>query len=110
MTLHFAWNGRLTVDGNSVHDTADTLAEAILARIPPSESTPTLDLYGLDIDTGVATAAWHAAIRRIRDDRGRVILVDAPQMLAHSLYKVGDLTDGRIHLESPRTDEGTTAN
>jgi len=110
MTLHFAWDGRLIVEGNSIHDTADSLTEGILSRIPPSETEPTLDLYGLDIDTGVATAAWHAAIRRIRDDRGRVLLVDAPQMLAHSLYKVGDLRDGRIQLESPRTDEGTTAN
>ena len=58
----------------------------------------------------MATVAWHQTVRALRDHFGSVTLVEAPQMLAHSLYKVGDLADGRIVLVMPRSDEGLTAN
>ena len=68
-----------------------------------------LDLEGLELDDGVAAAQWHDLVRRLRDRHGSITLFRAPQMLAHTLYKVGDLLDGRIVLVEPRSDEGTTA-
>ena len=49
------------------------------------------------------------AVRALRDRWGHAELRHAPQMLAHTLYKVGDLRS-RITLVAPREDEGTTAN
>lgn len=110
MSLYLAWNGVLTVDGTSTTETADELFHTVTSHIPTGVPHPALHLYGLDIESGLATAAWHDVVRRLRERHGHVVLVEAPQMLAHSLYKVGDLQDGRIRLIGPRTDDGTTAN
>lgn len=108
MSLELRWEGGVAVDG----DADDTTAHAVVAGVEAVHRGGPLRLllYGLDLDTGGATVAWHQAVRTLRDRHGRVVLVDAPQMLAHSLYKVGDLADGRVELVTPRRDEGTTAN
>ena len=70
-----------------------------------------LDLALLDVDDGVAMAELTGWLRGLRDAaaaegaRG-LRLREAPQMLAHTLYKVGDLRDGRMILVDPRSDEG----
>ena len=110
MSLEFTWTGLLTVDGDCATEDAASLLAAALRDAPVPPCPITVDLFGLDLDTGLATAAWHQTVRGLRDHFGRITLLDAPQMLAHSLYKVGDLADGRIELISPRSDEGLTAN
>ena len=91
------------VDGASAQETRDRLlADA------PAEPTP-LDLLDLDLDDGVAVVEMVNAVRALRDRWGHAELRHAPQMLAHTLYKVGDLRS-RITLVAPREDEGTTAN
>jgi len=110
MNLDFCWSEGLTVEGDATFEDAQTLFAAAMVGAPQAGIPVELHLYGLDLDTGAATGAWHQVTRMLRDHFGRVTLVEAPQMLAHSLYKVGDLTDGRIVLVSPRTDEGITAN
>ncbi len=92
-------------EGDCAHQTH--LVDAVV-RTHASEE-PVLDLEGLELDDGVAAALWHDLIRRIRDCYGRVTVVHAPQMLAHTLYKVGDLRSGNVVLRAPRSDEGTTA-
>ena len=110
MNLTFTWTQCLTVDGDGTTEDAATLFRAALRGAPEGAGPVTIDLFGLDLDTGQATVAWHQTVRLLRDHFGSVTLLEAPQMLAHSLYKVGDLTDGRIHLVSPRSDEGISSN
>lgn len=110
MNVTITWEDAVVVDGSSDTDTTEILLSA-LQQVIPRETTPlVLELYGLDVDSGGATVAWHTVVRHLRDRHGHVVLVEAPQMLAHSLYKVGDLADGRIALVAPRSDEGITAN
>ena len=110
MSLEFHWGRVLTVDGTATGGDVATLFAAVMEGAPTASTPVELHLYGLDLDTGAAAVAWHQITRMLRDHFGMVTLVEAPQMLAHSLYKVGDLADGRIVLVSPRTDEGITAN
>ena len=65
----------------------------------------TLDLYGLDIDDGVALATFINLLRRLRRQTSRLILKGAPQMLGHNLYRVGMLDDDAITLIDMRLDE-----
>ena len=65
----------------------------------------TLDLYGLDIDDGIALVTVINSLRRLRDQAARIVLKGAPQMLGHNLYRVGLLDDHRIVLIDMRLDE-----
>ena len=64
-----------------------------------------LDLDELEIDDGAALAELISALRAVAR-AGPVELWAAPQMLAHTLYKVGELDRGEIRLVEPRSDEG----
>lgn len=69
-------------------------------------SAITLNLNGLDIDDGVALATVVNVIRRLRMRTSRLILIGAPQMLGHNLYRVGLLGDDHgIELVDMRQDE-----
>jgi len=99
--------GNVLVDGEGAGAHHTELVDAVL--LTASAQASVLDLEGLDLDDGVAAALWHDLVRRVRDHHGQITIAHAPQMLAHSLYKVGDLLDGRVVLLFPRSDEGTTA-
>src|ERR1044071_4890873 len=58
----------------------------------------TLDLYGLDIDDGVALATFINSIRRLLACNTRLVLKGAPQMLGHNLYRVGLLDSSATSL------------
>lgn len=64
-----------------------------------------LDLSELDIDDGPAMARLVTQLRELARQRGSLCLRDCPQMLAHTLYKIGALSEGLIVLESPREEE-----
>ena len=64
-----------------------------------------LDLYGLDIEDGLALATAINSLRRLRARAARLRLEGAPQMLCHNLYRVGLLGDNRIELIDMRRDE-----
>ena len=66
-----------------------------------------LDLGELefDADDGVEVARWVDRIRARVHSHGRVLVRRCPQMLAHTLYKVGLLRDGRIELVDTREEE-----
>ena len=96
---------RVEADGEAA-ERVEVVETAVRAE---AHGRPELDLEGLELDSGMAAAHWHDLVRRLRDQHGSVTLVHAPQMLAHTLYKVGGLLDGRILLQAPRSDEGFTA-
>lgn len=79
----------------------------VLSQAP--ESVDTLDLGELDLDDGEAVVEAVNLVTALRDRHGSLLIREAPQMLAHTLYKVGALNKG-VSLEAPRSDEGTTAN
>ncbi len=96
---------RLVLAGDLVHvDQVEDLA----ARVAPA-GLDEVGLDELDIDDGPALAALVGLLRRWAEP-GPLVLDRAPQMLAHTLYKVGALRSGRLVLQAPRMDEGTTAN
>jgi anti-anti-sigma regulatory factor len=70
----------------------------------------TLDISELDIEDGVALATAINALRGLRARSSRLILMGAPQMLGHNLYRTGML-DGRgaIELVGMRLDEANGA-
>lgn len=66
-----------------------------------------IDLGELEFDAhdGVEVARWVDRIREHLRTQGRVRVRRCPQMLAHTLYKVGLLRDGRIELIDTREEE-----
>lgn len=68
---------------------------------PPFE----LDLHELEFDRGVELTHWVDTIREHLRVHGRVRIHGCPQMLAHTLYKVGMLTDPRLELVDTREEE-----
>jgi anti-anti-sigma regulatory factor len=71
-----------------------------------TEQTVTLDLSELDIDDGIAVATVVNELRELRARSARLVLVGAPQILGHNLYRVG-LLEGKhsIELIDMRSDE-----
>ncbi|MEW6648431.1 MAG: STAS domain-containing protein [Pseudomonadota bacterium] len=63
-----------------------------------------VDLSGFDIADGLAAVAAVNALRALAHGR-RMVLRAAPQILAHNLYRVGDLEQGSVQLEATREDE-----
>jgi anti-anti-sigma regulatory factor len=75
-------------------------------NIDPGSSSIILNLHGLDIDDGAALATVVNAIRRLRTRASRLVLIGAPQMLGHNLYRVGLLGgEHAIELVEMRQDE-----
>ena len=57
-----------------------------------------------------AAVALTTALRALLHEHGALTLIGAPQMLAHTLYKIGSLNTAGLRLEDVREDEPTTAN
>lgn len=95
------------VHGEAVGAEGLALAEALGAL--PTAGEVVLDLADLDLEDGVAVAHLVTGLRALRARCDRLVLVDAPQMLAHTLYKVGALSDPGLALVTPRQDEGMGA-
>lgn len=97
----------MAVSGEVAGPEALALAAALGALPPGSERV--LDLADLDLEDGVAVAHLVTGLRALRARCDRLVLVAAPQMLAHTLYKVGALSDPGLVLVAPRQDEGMGA-
>lgn len=63
-----------------------------------------LDLTQTEPEDGPELARLVTWIRELARHHP-VVLVGAPQMLAHTLYKAGLLRSGRIALKNPRVEE-----
>ena len=70
---------------------------------------PRIDLLDLDLEDGVSVAETVNALRILLAHHGTMTLLHAPQMLAHTLYKIGMLQDGRLVLIRPRVESPTVA-
>lgn len=81
-----------------------TQFEADIAALPLLPDPLRLDLSGFDISDSLAAVAAVDAMRRLARGR-RLVLQGAPQLLAHNLYRVGDLEGGSVVLEATRQDE-----
>jgi len=64
-----------------------------------------MELADLDVDDGPALAELVTHLRELVKQHGAVELRDCPQLLAHTLYKTGELRHGRIRLASVREEE-----
>jgi len=64
-----------------------------------------LELDDLEVDDGPALAELVTHLRALVREHGAVELRDCPQLLAHTLYKTGELRHGRIRLASVREEE-----
>ncbi len=63
-----------------------------------------LQLSGFDIGDGVSAVAAVDAVRRLAQGR-RLVLHNAPQVLAHNLYRVGALEEGNLLVAEMREEE-----
>ena len=93
---------RLVLKGLVGREVAALFTEQ-LAGLGPADAPVTLDLSDADLEDGVVTAALIDGIRQAASRTGSIQLLEAPQALAHGLYRVGALGAGTIHLVEPRT-------
>ncbi len=101
----------LVIEGALSGEEARALDDALQAAEDGAPSGPLrLDLDGLELTDGVAVAIAVTAIRGLLLRRGALTLVAPGQMLAHTLYRVGALEDGRLKVENVQHEEPTTAN
>lgn len=105
-----ARQGVISVDGEVDEGAVEALAADLLAASLDLTGPLTLELGGLELLDGVAVAELCTALRALRARHGRLSLEEAPQMLAHTLYRVGALEDGSLSVRSVRSEEPTTAN
>ena len=104
MRWHTDEQDRWTIEGDANLEDARRFEEA--CRGLPTSERLTLQMLDLDVDGGPACAALVDAVR-VLATRTSVVLEDAPQSLAHVLYRVGDLR--RIELVRPRVESPTVA-
>lgn len=81
--------------------------EASIAIQPFVEGHAILELIDLEIDDGVAATAAVNGVRQILETVIQVTIVGAPQVLAHTLYRVGMLEGegARVLLKDTREEE-----
>ena len=91
-----AQDGCYYLEGDIVHGTVEEFCLS-LQHIPKGSR---LEMGELDIKDGVSMARIVSALRMIRP----LVLIEAPQMLAHTLYKTHMLSTG-IDLVRPREDD-----
>jgi len=78
-------------------------------KIIEAQSTLILNLQDVEIVCGTAMAECITLLRELVQKHNQLILIEAPQMLAHTLYKTNMLVDSNIELISPRHDSGIGA-
>ena len=77
-----------------------------LQTLSAGDETISLDFDELELDDGSAVAETINVLRALLM-HSRVVVRNAPQMLAHTLYKTGMLRDARLALHTPRVEEPT---
>lgn len=99
----------LRIEGEIEPDVAALFAEQ-LAQMTKDDAPLTLDLSEADVEDARSCAALVDAIRAAAARLGGLQLVEPPQVLAHTLYRVGALrAGGVIHVVSPREELGTSS-
>ena len=88
---------RIVVEGEVVRCSGPAFCHALDQALPAGLA---VDMRDLEIEDGVAMALTISTIRRHLPIR----ILYAPQMLAHTLYKIGMLDSERVELVFPRSD------
>jgi anti-anti-sigma regulatory factor len=98
--------GSVIVEGDLTCDNAAQFERQLRALSAASGGSLILDLSGPDIDDGVALATAINSLRELRNRSAKIVLIGAPQMLGHNLYRVGLLDgSGAVELIDMRLDE-----
>jgi anti-anti-sigma regulatory factor len=95
----------ILIEGDLAAGNTDEFARRLLALAAAARGELRLDLHGLDIDDGPAIAVVVNIIRQLCARATKLVLIGAPQMLCHNLYRIGLLDGGRIELVDMREDE-----
>ena len=95
----------IIIEGELTEANAEEFERRLGELIQKPQREITLDLYGLDIEDGVALATFINSLRRLRARASRLVLKGAPQVLGHNLYRVGLLEQDAITLIDMRMDE-----
>ena len=95
----------LTFDGDLDAESAAAVVSAI-DDVNSSDSALVLNMRDVEVLEGRACAALVDAIRRAVRRLGDVVVVEGPQVLNHTLYRVGALESGCIRLVEPRDEIG----
>ena len=93
------------LSGELNEENAAEVDEAFRNLSVASHDATVLDMSALDITDGVGVTTMINAIRHLLERTNKVIIIAAPQMLAHNLYRVGMLADSRIELVDIREEE-----
>lgn len=93
------------IEGDLTASNAEQFARRLLALNPDARGEIRLDLHALDIDDGAAIAVAINVLRQLCARASKLILIGAPQMLGHNLYRLGLLGGGGLELVDMRQDE-----
>ena len=93
-----------SIEGDLTAANAGELGALLRALHLDAEGRIELDLSGLEIEGGAATVAAVNALRELSARASKVVLIAAPQMLCHNLYRIG-LLEGNVELREMRQDE-----
>jgi anti-anti-sigma regulatory factor len=94
------------VEGDLREQNAADFESRVRTLVVETDGSVTLDLRGLDIDDGVALATCINSLRELRARTSGLVLLGAPQMLGHNLYRTGMLEGpGGVRLIDMRLDE-----
>ncbi len=95
----------LTLEGLLDREMAALLVEQ-LSELGPEDRPVTLDLTLVDLEDAAVTALLVDALRQTARRVGELKLLRPPQVLAHSLYRVGALGKSTLQLVEPRQELG----
>lgn len=99
--------GRYRLAGELDRAGAEELVEFSRCAALAEDGSVWLELGGVDLESGAACAEAVRAVRALLERGARVTLVQAPQSLAHVLYRVGMLPG--LELIEPREEEPTSS-
>lgn len=96
---------QLIIEGDLTASNAEQFARGLLALDPDARGEIRVDLRALDIDDSAALAVAVNALRQLCARTSKLILIGAPQMLCHNLYRIGLLGGSHLELVDMRQDE-----
>lgn len=98
--------GRLFIGGDLYFGNAVVLFRYLQRFESAPDQALVIDLYELDIFDGKSLAMLVRELRGLRRKVASLVLVGAPQMLGHNLYRINLLSGAQaIELEEMREDE-----
>ena len=99
-------DGAIVIEGELNHHNAERFQGALDSLKFEPNSEIVMDLFGFDVDDGLAVVMAINALRDLLKRIRKLTLIGAPQILCHNLYRVGLLdSNNAIELIDMREDE-----